>query len=171
MNRIPFGDRPQPAPVSTPTNSSYRLGSGLVRHRWAVWLRRGLVPAGLPPATLARGYRLAYGRPPARDPERRACCSYNAAELAGALAALRLPGPEQQLGGIWAAVLQRLPLPSTRMLLSHKARLRLLTATEALVDVERQWLPMVSGRMDLLRDAFEAQLGRPYLLQLRGVEL
>ena len=54
MNRIPFGDRPQPASVSTPTNSSYRLGSGLVRHRWAVWLRRGLVPAGLPPATLAR---------------------------------------------------------------------------------------------------------------------
>lgn len=80
-----------------------------------------MVPAGLPPATLARGYRQAYGRPPARDSERRACCAYNATELAGALAALHLPGPEQQLGGIWAAVLQRLPLPSMRMLLSQKA--------------------------------------------------
>jgi hypothetical protein len=170
MNRIPFGDRAQPS-ASTPSDFSYRAGSGLVRHRWAVWLRRGAVPAGLPPATLARGYRLAYGRPPARDPERRACCAYSATELAAALDALRMPGPEQQLGGIWAAVLQRLPLPSTRMLLLQQARLRLLTAAEALVDVERQWVPIVSARLDLLRDAFEAQLGRPVVLQLRGVEL
>jgi hypothetical protein len=60
MNRIPFGDRAQPS-ASTPSDFSYRAGSGLVRHRWAVWLRRGAVPAGLPPAT-------PYQQPPADVP-------------------------------------------------------------------------------------------------------
>lgn len=172
MNRIPNGDRPQPRLVSTPTNLSYKAGSRLInRYCWADWLRRGMVPAGLPPATLARGYRLAYGKPPARDLERRACCAYSATELAIALAALRLPGPEQQLGGIWAAALQRVPRPSTRMLFSQQCQLRLLTVAEALVDVNLQWLPMVTTRRDLLSDALKDQLGRSVLLQLRGVEL
>jgi len=64
-----------------------------------------MLPPGLKPSTLAKGYRWAHGgRSPYRDPERRACCAYSAAELAAALDALRMPGPEQQLGGIWAAV-------------------------------------------------------------------
>jgi hypothetical protein len=131
-----------------------------------------MTPPGMQPATLAKGYRWAHGgRNPKRDPERRATRAYTEHELRRALGALIADNPGLALAGVWGAVLQRLPLPSTRLLLSQQARLRLLTATEARVDVERQWLPMVSARLDLLRDAFEAQLGRPVVLQLRGVQL
>lgn len=174
MNRRPFGSRGQyrPAP-STPSTlgrlTPQRQSPHGPRLRWAEWLRRGLVPAGLPPATLARGYRLAFGGlQPARDPERHACCTYSELELRLALQALGRPGPAQQLGGIWAAVLQRLPLPSTRMLLKQQARLILLTAADALVEVEPSWLAMASSRRDLLREAFAAELGHPVALTLRG---
>jgi hypothetical protein len=66
-------------------------------------------------------------------------------------------------------VLRRLQLPSTRLLVSTKARLVLLTSGMALVEVEPSWLPLVQSRLQLLRDAFEAQLGSPIVVILQGV--
>lgn len=174
MNRIPFGNQGQYSPApSTPSTlgrpTPERQSPQGPRLRWAEWLRRGMVPHALPPATLARGYRLAFGgRQPARDPERHACCAYSELELRLALQALGRPGPAQQLGGIWAAVLQRLQLPSTRMLLSQQARLVLLANGTALVEVEPSWLAMASSRRELLAAAFAAELGHPVALTLRG---
>ena len=151
------------------------------RFRWAVWHRRGMVPADLPPVTLARGYRLAHGgREPARDPERRACRAYSAAELAAALAALGYPSPHptppppppaELLGLLWWAALQRVQLPSTRMLLCHQARLLELSETGrgellALVEVAPSWLPMVESRRGLVVDALAETMTRRVALQL-----
>ena len=113
MDRRPFGNRGQYAAVpSTPRilgNESPRI-QPLPRFRFAEWQRRGMLPPGLNPTTLAKGYRWAHGgRSPYRDPERRACRAYNELELRLALEALALSS-EQLLAGIWAAVLQRLML-------------------------------------------------------------
>lgn len=185
MDRMPFGYRAQPCSVSTPSDFSCRAGSAPVqRFRWAIWNRRGMVPPDLPPVTLARGYRQAYGRDPARDPERRACRAYSAAELTAALAALGhepprppAPPPGQLLRLIWSAALQRLPLPSTRMLLAQQAELMELREAAgrellAVVEVVPSWLPMVQSRRVLLVEALAETMGRPVLLQLlaQGVE-
>lgn len=142
-----------------------------------------MVPADLPPATLARGYRLAYDRPPARDPERRACRAYSAAELTAALAALGCraphptpPPPAELLSLLWWAALQRLALPSTRMLLCHQARLLALSETGrgellALVEVVRPWLRVVQNRRGLVAAALAETMGRPVLLQLVAKEV
>ena len=171
MDRRPFGNRGQYAAVpSTPRilgNESPRI-QPLPRFRFAEWQRRGMLPPGLRPATLAKGYRWAHGgRSPYRDPERRACRAYNELELRLALEALALSS-EQLLAGIWAAVLQRLGLPSTRMLLSQQARLALLANGTALVDVVPSWLLCAQSRRHLLREAFEAELGHPIAVILRG---
>jgi hypothetical protein len=128
-----------------------------------------MLPPGLNPTTLAKGYRWAHGgRSPYRDPERRACRAYNELELRLALEALALSS-EQLLAGIWAAVLQRLQFPSTRMLLSQQARLVLLANGTALVDVVPSWLLCARSRLPWLREAFEAELGHPIAVILRGV--
>lgn len=186
MKRIPFGYRAQHRPASTPPDSSQEAGSAPVqRFRWAIWHRRGMVPADLPPATLARGYRLAYDRPPARDPERRACRAYSAAELTAALAALGYrapqptplpPPPAELLGLLWWAALQRLALPSTRMLLCHQARLLELSETGrgellALVEVVPSWLAMVESRRGLVVDALAETMARRVALQLVAQEV
>ena len=143
-----------------------------------------MVPPDLPPATLARGFRQAYGRDPARDPERRACRAYSAAELTAALAALGheppgppAPPPGQLLRLIWSAALLRLPLPSTRVLLAHQAELLELREAAgrellAVVEVAPSWLPLVQSRRALLVEALAETMGRPALLQLlaQGVE-
>lgn len=172
MDRRPFGNRGQYAAVpSTPRilgNESPRI-QPLPRFRFAEWQRRGMLPPGLRPATLAKGYRWAHGgRSPYRDPERRACRAYNELELRLALEALALSS-EQLLAGIWAAVLQRLQFPSTRMLLSQQARLVLLANGTALVDVVPSWLLCARSRLPWLREAFEAELGHPIAVILRGV--
>ena len=172
MNRRPFGNRGQYAPVpSTPRilgNESPRIQPP-PRFRFAEWQRRGVLPQGLNPCTLAKGYRWAHGgRSPHPDPERRASRAYSEAELRLALEALALSS-EQLLGEIWAAVLQRLQLPSTRMLLSQQARLALLANGTALVEVVPSWLPCAQSRLPWLREAFEAELGHPIAVILRGV--
>ena len=122
------------------------------RHRLIWWVERGLLPRGLQPATIAAAYTRATGRPPARDPERKASRAYSAVELLQALAQLKPPlqplsaaGPQpapttaaapppppppplvdplaDPLEVIWRRTLQALELPSTRMLLSQQAQL------------------------------------------------
>lgn len=194
MNRIPNGTREQPAPCAYYSQSLGRDSDlGLSRNaepqrlRFVEWQRRGMLPQGLSPATLAKGYRWAHGGlEPHRDPERRASRAYSELELRLALEALqRTPAPPPRprptppppaprrlptLSELWAAVLRRLQLPSTRMLLLQQARLALLADGTALVEVEPSWLPLVRSRLQLLRDAFEAQLGEPVAVILRGVE-
>lgn len=65
------------------------------RHRLSYWAALGLLPAGLAPCAVAAAYVRATGRPPARDPEKRACRVYSARELLAALAELlgRPPRP------------------------------------------------------------------------------
>jgi hypothetical protein len=122
------------------------------------------------PVTLARGYRLAFGgRDPHRDPERRASRAYTERELQLALRALERPCQSERLQEIWLGTLERLQLPSTRMLLRQKARLVLLVDGTAVVEVASHWLPMVRSRLQLLLEALSAELGYPAGLILQGV--
>jgi DNA polymerase-3 subunit gamma/tau len=75
---------------------------------------------------------------------------------------------------IWWASLQRLQLPSTRMLLSQHAQLVALTETNgralrALVEVSPSWLPMVDSRRALVVAALAETLTRPVQLDLLEV--
>jgi hypothetical protein len=121
MNRIPFGDRPQPRPPSTPLDLSYSPGLGLLpsrsqlpqcaeapggdpeglaaadqRHRLSWWAARGLLPKGVAASSIAAAYTRATGRPPAWDAERKQFRAYSARELLQALA--QLSPPLQPLG-------------------------------------------------------------------------
>ena len=196
----PYTDREQPrwhtapdqqqkasgltAPILPPEASCSAASQPLQRFRLAHWQALGAVPAQLPGATVARGYRLAYGRPPARDPERRACCAYSRRELTEALAALgyRLPRrpapppPADPLELIWRAALLRLQLPSTRMLLAHHGRLLQLRDSasplaspgelEAEVAVRAMWWGLAAGRVDLIGNALGEVLGRVVAVDL-----
>lgn len=153
-----------------------------LRHRLAHWVVAGLVPPGLAPSAVAAAFVRATGRQPARDPERRASRAYSAAELRQALAELGrsprpapppLPPPADPLTVIWAASLQRVALPSTRMLLSQQCRLVALRESGrellALVAVRPDWLRMVAGRRDLVAAAMADTLARPVALELQEV--
>lgn len=172
------------APILPPEASCGAASQPLQRFRLAHWQALGAVPAELPGATVARGYRLAYGRPPARDPERRASCAYSRRELAEALAALgyRLPcrpappPPADPLELIWRAALLRLQLPSTRLLLAHHGRLLQLRDSAsplaspgelvAEVAVRSMWWGLAAGRVDLIGNALGEVLGRVVAVDL-----
>lgn len=178
------GGRSAVAPILPPDASCGAASQQLQRFRLAHWQALGAVPAELPGATVARGYRLAYGRPPARDPERRASCAYSRRELAEALAALgyRLsrrpapPPPADPLELIWRAALLRLPLPSTRMLLAHHGRLLQLRDSAsplaspgelvAEVTVHSIWWGLAASRVDLIGSALGEVLGRVVAVDL-----
>lgn len=150
-----------------------------------------MVPPDLPPASLARGYRLAYGCPPPRDPERRALRSYSQAELIAALAALgrRLPRSAPPppswaadlLELVWDAALRRFPLPSLRLLLANQARLVELRTCPyplrssgellAVVAVQPHWLPTASSRAHVIASALGETLQRPVAVELVEAEL
>ena len=185
MDRIPFGCRAQPAPVSTPQESSYRAASQpLQRFRLTHWQALGVVPAELPGATIARGYRLAYGRDPARDPERHATRAYSRNELEAALAALERckprqappPPPADPLELLWEGALARLQLPSTRMLLALHGRLLQLEESAypgrgpgelvARVAVPSSWRELVASRIHLIGNALGEVLGRVVAIEL-----
>jgi hypothetical protein len=80
----------------------------------------------------------------------------------------------EPLGAIWGRTLQALELPSTRMLLSHQARLEALQPTRrgelvAVVAVAPCWLEMVRTRAALLSAALGRALdGRPVWLVLEA---
>lgn len=172
------------ASILPPDASCGAASQPLQRFRLAHWQALGAVPAELPGATVARGYRLAYGRPPARDPERRASCAYSRRELAEALAALgyRLPRrpapppPADPLELIWRAALLRLQLPSTRLLLLHHGRLLQLRDSAsplaspgelvAEVAVHSIWWGLAAGRVDLIGSALGEVLGRVVAVDL-----
>lgn len=151
------------------------------RHRLAHWQALGVVPPGLAACSVAAAYVRATGRPPARDPAKRASRAYSATELAAALAELGQsprpapppPPPADLLAVIWAASLQRLELPSTRMLLSHQAQLVELREgrreLRAVVAVAASWLPLVKVRQQLIADALTEALARPVALELQEV--
>lgn len=157
------------------------------RRRLARWRALGVVPPGLTACTIAAAYIRATGRPPARDPDKRATRAYTAAELAAALAELGQsprpapppPPPADPLALIWAAALQRLELPSTRMLLSQQCRLLELRESTyshrnpgelvARVAVVAQWLPLVKDRIHLIGNAMGDTLGRVVAIELQGV--
>lgn len=159
-----------------------------MRRRLAYWIAVGAVPPDVPPTSIAAAHARLTGRPPARDPERRANRAYSADELRMALAHLAerpprpTPPPPPQLplvlvdplALIWWATLQRL-LPSTRMLLGQQAQLVALAEIEerqlrALVEVPSQWLPMVDDRRGLVVAALADTLSRSVQLELRVVD-
>jgi hypothetical protein len=195
MNRIPNGTREQPAPCAYYSQSlGHDSDLGLSRNaepqrlRFVEWQRRGEIPPGLAPATLARGYRQAFGgRDPHRAPKRTQTRAYNRQELTAALAALRSappapppPDPRPQtkapprlLALLWGLGLQALELPSTRMLLSHQAELvalRQASPLQAELAVTSCWLAMVSNRLPLIEAALALAWGEPIAVILRGVE-
>lgn len=139
----------------------------------------------LPGATIARGYRLAYGRDPARDPERHATRAYSRSELEAALAALERYKPRQAppsppladpLELVWEGALARLQLPSTRMLLSQEGRLLELRKSTysgrgpgelvARVAVPSIWRELVASRIHLIGNALGEVLGRVVAVEL-----
>ena len=181
MNRIPFGDRPQPRPVSTPLDLSYSAGLGLLparsqrpqcaeapggdpeglaaadqRHRLSWWAARGLLPQGVAASSIAAAYARATGRPPARDAERKQFRAYSAWELLQALA--QLSPPLQPLGAAAArpAPAAAPPPPPPALLLV------------VVVRVPPDWLPMVRSREAQLSAALAAALGRPVWLVLEA---
>ena len=174
-------------PSATVTNL-HTGGSGGERRRLATWLALGVLPAGLAPCSIAAAHTRITGQPPARDARRSQSRAYSYAELARALAALgfqplRQPPPPDPkhpaLACVWAAVLDRVPLPSTRMLLSQQAALVELRCSswgssrvvDAVVEVAPSWLPMVESRSDLIFEAVEVVLGGRVSLQLVAQEV
>jgi len=142
------------------------------RHRLAHWRLLGHAPYHLAPAAIAAAYVRATGRQPARDPERRASRAYSLSELRLALAELGYceppPPPADPLALIWAAVVARVALPSTRMLLSQQCRLQELRRDPsplacpggliAVVAVRVGWFGMVRARVDLIGNALNEAL-------------
>jgi hypothetical protein len=137
------------------------------RHRLSHWAACGLVPDEVAPCAVAAAYVRAVGQHPRRQ---RGSLLYSLRELGLALAELGHPGPDL-LATVWAAALQRLPLPSTRMLLSQQAQLLSLSETTAVVEVRGNWLAMVEARRELVAEALAEVLGHPVGLELlQGVE-
>ena len=185
MERIPLGHPAQHRRPSTPQESSHRAASQpLQRFRLSHWQALGVVPTELPGATIARGYRLAYGRDPARDPERHATRAYSRSEVEAALAALERwkprqappPPPADPLKLLWEGALARLQLPSTRMLLAHHGRLLELRESTysgrgpgelvARVAVPSSWRELVASRIHLIGNALGEVLGRVVAVEL-----
>lgn len=142
------------------------------------WRSLGIAPANVAPAAIAAAHTRLTGRPAARDPQRRTACIYTRAELDAALQDLErrnpqpAPPPPLVLEAIWVAVLARLELSSTRMLLSQQARLLDLRRSGsgqdlvALLGVPTTWLAMISARTEYLGRAFTATMAAPVDLQL-----
>lgn len=153
-----------------------------LRRRLAAWVAAGVAPADLAPAAVAAAHVRITGRPAARDPQHRATRVYSADELRAALLELGHrpqrsapppPPPPDLRPLVWAAALQRLPLPSTRMLLSQQAQLLELRESGrklwALVAVVPRWRPLVESRRDLVTRALADTMARPVALQLLEV--
>jgi hypothetical protein len=167
------------APILPPEASAGRR-SGPVqpldqRHRLSHWAALGLLP-DVTGCSIAAAYTRATGRPPARDPELHAYRVYARWELQLALAELGLqlrtapPPPDPALPLIWAAALTRLPLPSTRMLLSREAWLRSLQEISgrvvAQVVVEPAWRTTVKSRCCCLAVALSETLACPVAVEV-----
>jgi len=74
----------------------------------------------------------------------------------------------RNLEELWQQILAGLQLPSTRMLLSQQAQLRLLDDRRAVVRVSSNWITMVQSRLPLLEKAVEATLGSPRQITLEA---
>jgi hypothetical protein len=122
------------------------------------------------------------GRPAPHDPHRRGYRVYSADELRAALTELagRSPRPDpppppqlDPLSLIWQATVQRLALPSTRMLLSRQVRLIGLhdqgQLVVAVIAVSACWFAVVEARRDMVVRVLTETLARPVALELREV--
>lgn len=163
-----------------PQQPSARAGSGPVqtldqRHRLSHWAALGLLP-DVTGCSVAAAYIRATGRTPARDPKLHSYRVYSRWELQLALAELGLqlrtapPPPDPALPLIWAAAIARLPLPSTRMLLSREAWLRSLQEVGgrvvAQVVVEPAWRTTVKSRCCCLAVALSETLACPVAVEV-----
>jgi hypothetical protein len=142
------------------------------RHRLSVWRALGHAPADLAAVAIAAAFTRATGKPPARDPERRASRAYSRDELGLALDELGYcaspPPPADPLALIWAAAIARVPWPSTRMLLLQQCRLLELRRDPsplasrggliAVVAVRPGWFDMVRARVDLIGNGLNEAL-------------
>jgi len=94
------------------------------------------------------------------------CCG-QAVEPAQASAGSR---PVDPLVLLWSSVLQRLPLPSTRLLLSQQSALVELIETpehlEAVVEVAERWAGFTQSRCRPLEQFLEEVLARPVAVRL-----
>ncbi len=126
--------------------------------------------------SVAAAYIRTTGRTPARDPKLHSYRVYSRWELQLALAELGLqlrtapPPPDPALPLIWAAAIARLPLPSTRMLLSREAWLRSLQEVSgrvvAQVVVEPAWRTTVKSRCYCLAVALSETLACPVAVEV-----
>ena len=163
-----------------PQQPSARAGSGPVqpldqRHRLSHWASLGLLPH-VKGCSVAAAYTRATGRRPARDPKLHSYRVYSRWELQLALAELGLqlrtapPPPDPALPLIWAAAIARLPLPSTRMLLSREAWLRSLQEVSgrvvAEVVVSPAWRTTVKSRCYCLAVALSETLACPVAVEV-----
>lgn len=151
------------------------------RLRLADWAAHGLeLPPDLPPATIAKAYRQTFGTDPARDHQHRQSRAYSWRELFSCLGTIAgVAVPPDPIPDLWAAALQRLALPSTRMLLSQQAQLlevgpSAFASNEprelvARVAVSPDWLPLVEARAELLTNALTEAIGLPCAVDLQEV--
>ena len=76
------------------------------------------------------------------------------------------PDAAAQRGELWSLALERLELPSTRMLLHQNARPLRIEPPRVLLAVAPTWLAMVKSRRALIEKAFTDVLGQPVALEL-----
>lgn len=80
------------------------------------------------------------------------------------------PDAAAQRDQLWTLALERLELPSTRMLLHQNARPLRIEPPKVLLAVAPTWLPMVESRRALIEKAFAEVLGQPVALELVALE-
>lgn len=173
----PTGHRPRPAaaavaaPPAPPPRPPRPAPPAAPRHRIASWRAWGLLPEGLSPSSIAAAYARVTGCPAPRDPARKQSRAYSPAELALAFAELGYPPPPDPLPLIWAAALDRVELPSSRLLLRHQARLLALDERRAVVGIAAHWSALAQARLPLLEQALAAAIGSPRVVVLELLEL
>jgi DNA polymerase-3 subunit gamma/tau len=114
---------------------------------------------------------------PRRDDACHTFRAYSLRELGQALGELGRAFEPEPLRKVWDRALERVALPSTRILLSQQARLMEVRGPVGMtgdlfvvVAVASNWLEIVRSRRRLLSDALAAALGQPVAMALRGVE-
>ena len=169
--RTPRPKRPAPPPKAAPCPTDTE------RHRLTVWAARGWLPDGVAPSSIAAAYRRRFGVEPRRDDACHTFRAYSLRELGQALGELGRAFEPEPLRKVWDRALERVALPSTRILLSQQARLMEVRGGPGMpgtlfvvVAVASNWLEMVQSRRQLLSDALADALGQPVAMALRGVE-
>ena len=171
--KLPAAQRiaPPPPPPSPPARSQQAkpCPADAPRQRLSEWQARGWVAADLNPATVAAGFRRAFGRDPARCRVAGSGPDHGCRELGLSLGALGLAFEPFPLQVVWAGALARIGPPLTQNLLRSHARLERLDGDTALVAADPALMPVVQSRAVLLERVLSDQVGVPIRVQLQEV--